>query len=296
MSRRTLPARRLAVAALAPLALTTLVACGGDDAESTASDTAAETESDAPAEDGEEGEAEPVEAAAGEEIETSEFMDVFESAFDDATTVHMTMDMKTSVGDMTGEGDADYSATPPAMDLTISGGMMPGEGIKAVMVDGIMYMQIPGMGADETYFELDLSDPNNPLGSGLTSQLDPKAMFEQFEDSVTSVTYEGEQDVDGDTADAYAVTVDAAAVLESQGMGEGEALPPGLDVPEQFTYNVYFADEKFRRMEIAMGETLGEVTLDFTDWGKDVSIEAPPADQVQEFPDLGAMMPTAGAA
>jgi hypothetical protein len=291
MSRRTLPARRLAVAALAPLALTTLAACGGDDAESTASDTAGSETSETPAADeGEATEAEPVDAAAGDEIDPSEFMDVFESAFEDATTVHMTMDMNTAVGAMTGEGDADYSTTPPSVDLTMSGGMLPGD-IEAVMVDGVMYMTIPGMGADGQYFKLDLSDPNNPLGSGLTSQLDPKAMFEQFEDSLSSVTYDGEQDVDGDTADAYTVTVDAATVLE----GQGQTLAPGMDVPEEFTYTVYFADDQFRRMEIAMGESMGDVTLDFTDWGKDVSIEAPPADQVTDFPDLGSLVPSAGA-
>jgi len=290
MSRRLLPARRLAAAAVLPLALTTLVACGGDDAESTASDTAGSETSETPAAEEDESEAEPVDAAAGDEIEPAEFMDVFESAFEDATTVHMTMDMKTAAGDMTGEGDADYSATPADMTLTMSGGMMPGE-IVTTMVGGVMYMQIPGMSADGQYFKIDLNDPNNPLGSGLTSQLDPKAMFEQFEDSLTSVTYDGEQDVDGDTADAYSVTVDANAVLE----GQGQTMPPGVDMPDDFTYTVYFADDKFRRMEIAMGESLGEVTMDFTDWGKDVSIEAPPADQVTDFPDLGAMMPSAGA-
>lgn len=277
MSRRTLPVRRLAAAALAPLALTTLAACGGDD-ESAAKDPAGSASS-APLDDSAATEAGVVE---GDEIETDAFMKVLEGAFENATTAHLTMDMSTVAGSMKGEGDADYSKTPVEMTLSMSGAMMPGKGIEAVLVDGVMYMQIPGMSADGSYFKLDLNDPDNPLGSGFTAQLDPKAMFEQFEDGLSSVVYQGEQDVDGDSAEAYVVTVDAAAVMEAQ----GQSMPPGVDLPEEFSYTVYIADDLFRRMEIKMGETLGEVTMDFTDWGKEVTIEAPPSDQVTDFPDM----------
>jgi hypothetical protein len=282
MSRRTLPARRLAVAALAPLALTTLVACG-DDGGSAAKEPSSSTpaSTDEGADDGTD--AAPA-VAEGEEIEPDAFMKVFEGAFEDATTVHMTMDMSTAAGEMTGEGDADYTQNPVDMQLTMSGGMMPGSGIEAVMVDGVMYMKIPGMGADEKYFKLDLNDPDNPLGQSFTTQLDPKAMFEQFEDGLTSVTYQGEQDVDGESADAYEVNVDAAEVLKAQ----GQEVPEGVDLPDEFSYTVYFADDLFRRMEMDMGSTLGSVTMDFTDWGKDVTIEAPPASQVTDFPGMTA--------
>jgi hypothetical protein len=295
MSRRTLPVRRLAVAALVPLALTTLAACS-DGEDSTVTDTAGASTStsseasESPASESPASESDEVEVAEGEEIDPAAFMDVFEAAFTDASAVHLTMDMTTAVGDISAEGDADYSATPPSVQMTMAGGML-GEGIDVVMIDGVMYMQIPGMGAEGQYYKLDLNDPNNPLGSSFTAQLDPKAMFEQFEDSLDSVVYNGEQDVDGDTADAYTVTVDAAAVFE----GQGQTVPPGVDLPDAFTYQVYFADDLFRRMEIDMGDTLGQVTMDLTDWGKDVSIEAPPADLVTDFPDLGSLVPSAGA-
>ncbi len=32
------------------------------------------------------------------------------------------------------------------------------------------------------------------------------------------------------------------------------------------------------------------------DWGEDVTIEAPPADQIAEMPDLGSLMPQAPSA
>src|SRR5690349_6325948 len=115
MSRRTLPARRLAVAALAPLALTTLVACG-DDGGSAAKEPSSSTpaSTDEGADDGTD--AAPA-VAEGEEIEPDAFLKVFEGAFEDATTVHMTMDMSTAAGETTGEGDADYTQNPVDMQL-----------------------------------------------------------------------------------------------------------------------------------------------------------------------------------
>ncbi len=211
-------------------------------------------------------------------------MKVFEGAFEDATTVHMTMDMSTAAGEMKGEGDADYIEDPgrhAADDERRDDAGLRHRGRHGRWRD---VHEDPGMGADEKYFKLDLNDPDNPLGQSFTTQLDPKAMVEQFEDGLTSVTYQGEQDVDGESADAYEVNVDAAEVLKAQ----GQELPEGVDLPEEFSYTVYFADDLFRRMEMDMGSTLGSVTMDFTDWGKDVSIEAPPASQVTDFPGMTA--------
>lgn len=285
MSRRTLPVRRLAVAALAPLALTALVACGSDE-DSTAADTSASTTPDA--DSSEEPEPAGDDVAEGEEIEPAAFMDTFEAAFADATTVHMTMEIGSAMGAISAEGDADYTVSPPNMSLKMAGEAMQGQEMEMVLVDGVMYMQIPTLG--EKFLKLDLSDPNNPLGSAFTDQIDPKAMFEGFGDSLEKVVYNGEEEIGGDTTDSYTVTVDGAAVLESQ----GQTMPPGTEMPDKIEYVVYFTDDGlYRRMEMDMGAALGDVTMDFTDWGTDVSIEAPPSDQVTDFPS--AMMPSAGA-
>ncbi|WP_182526549.1 LppX_LprAFG lipoprotein [Nocardioides dongkuii] len=287
MSRRTLPARltarRLAVAAVAPLALGTLVACGGDDGGTTAKEPAA---SSSPSEESSESaDAEPTEdtaVAAGEEIEPEEFMDIFEAAFDEATTAHVTMDMSSAAGSIEAEGDADYTTTPPDMTLEMGGAALQGQTMDMRLVDGVMYMKMPAMG--EKFVKLDLNDPNNPLGPGLTNQLDPRGMFDSFGDSLDEVVYQGEEDVDGETTDAYAVTVDAETVLKSQ----GQEIPPGIEIPEQITYVMNFdEDGRYRRMVVEMGEALGDVTMDFTDWGADVTIEAPPKNQVTDFPGGG---------
>lgn len=293
MSRRTLPVRRLAVAALAPLALTTLAACSDGDpgtaVDETSSSTSSDPTQDAPTEEAPT-EAAPTEesVAAGESIEPAAFMQTFEGAFAQATTAHMTMTFASAMGDMTAEGDADYSKTPPDMSMTMGGAALQDQEMQMVMVDGVMYMKMPAMG--EKWQKIDLNDPSNPFGSMMSGQMDPKAMFESFGDSLGDVTYEGETDIDGDAVKEYSVTVDTAAILESQGLGD---LPQSGDTPKQMTYSMFFTDDGlFRRMAIDMGETMGQMTMDLTDWGSDVTIEAPPAGEVTEF-DMGAMVPSA---
>ncbi|MEI5674858.1 MULTISPECIES: hypothetical protein [unclassified Nocardioides] len=298
MSRRTLPARRLAAAAVLPLALTTLAACSdGDPGPGVVSDSAGVSTPDLPDESADAPEVpelgEPADdvvdgAAEGDEIEPAEFVKLFEDAFAGGTS-RMSMAMSLATGEMSAEGVADYSTNPAEMALTMKGAGMPAAGVEMRIVDGAMFMKIPGMGADDKFFTIDLSDPDNPLGQSLTGQLDPKAMFESFGEALESVVYEGEEDVDGDAADAYAVTVDAAKVLESQGLPSGA---PGTEsMAPTITYRMLFAtdDGSFRRMSVDLGESLGSVTMDFSDWGQDVDIEAPPADQVTEFPGAGGL-------
>lgn len=295
MSRRPLPVRRLAAAAVLPLALTTLAACGSD-GDSTAEDTSSASEGfsdpsseESPGEEApDEGTGEDAEAPAeGGEVESAAFTDRLEAAFDEATTTHMTMEMDGAMGALSAEGDGDYSTTPPSMTMTMSGAAFQGEDVQVIMADGVMYMKMAAMGPG--WMRMSADDPTNPFGS-VTGQLDPRAMLEGLGESITSVD-EGEQEIDGEQVDAYTVTVDSAALFEKQ----GQAIPEGVGVPETMEYVVSFTDDGLlRRMELAMGETLGTMTMDFTDWGKDVTIEAPPADQVTDF-DPGALMGGAAA-
>ena len=267
--------RRLAAAVL-PLALS-ISACGGG------SDSADDSSSDSSQSSGETSEAASDEPAAGDEVETEEFMQVFEAAFEDATTARVTMTMDNAAGDMTGEGDADYTVSPPEMSMTMSGAALQGQQMETRMVDGVVYMK--GQMLGPKWMSIDLNDPNNPLGPAFTKQLDPRAMFEGFGDGVQKVVYEGEEDGEGDTSDHYAVTVDSDAVFEAA----GQPVPKGVEVPEAITYDMYFDEEgRYRRMLAEMGGQLGSVQIDMTDWGKEVAIQAPPAAEVTDFPGSSA--------
>lgn len=275
---RTPHRRRLALAgAVLPFALASLVACGSDD---TATD--AGSESSASAEPSESASEEPDAPAAGEAVDPADFVAEYKAAFDQASTAHMTMESGGAAG-FSAEGDIDYSTTPPSMVMTMSGAMA-GQDLDMRLVDGAFYMSIPGGGG--TFYSFDLDDPNNPLGSDFTRQLDPATAFDSFQDAITSVTLVGEEDVDGEQMRHFALVVDGTKVAG----GMASDAPSDL-LPKALAYDVWLDGEGlFRKMESDLGQA-GQLTMNIDDWGKDVSIEAPPADKVTTMPGMPEMSP-----
>lgn len=272
---------RLATIALTvPLGLAALTACGGDDAAEDAapagSSAGAEEEADAEAE----GDADEVSVAAGEEISAEEFTDLMVSAFDEATTADITMEMTAGGQEIEAVGQADYRTQPPSTRMEMSGMGGMGE-TTMVMVDNVIYMRIAQM--DDKFIKLDLDDPANPMGDTFTNQLDPRAQAEIMEAGLVSATYVGEEEVGGEELDRYTAVVDSEAMFEQMELDPAAA---GA-LPEEVTYDLWFDDEgRFAQMVVDMGATAGEVVMRFENWGTDVDIEAPPASQVT---DMGAM-------
>ena len=98
------------------------------------------------------------------------------------------------------------------------------ETIGMLLVDGIMYIQSSQAGGK--YIKYDLSDPSNPLGSGLADQLDPAGSIETFTKALSSVTSSGAEDVDGRTLDRYVLTVDTTQLggqTDTTGAAGGDA-------------------------------------------------------------------------
>lgn len=265
--------RRAVAAAVLPLALGSLSACGSDDdakAEdsSSSSRAAAGSSADTPSE--------------GETVDPADFVDRFQSGFENTTTAHETMSMTMgSNGSMTGEGDLDYTGDSPAMDMTMSSDMAGGD-VQVILVDGVFYLKAAGMGGDK-YLKMDLNDPNSPFGS-LGSQLDPQQALKSFGEGVKTVTYVGE---DGGE-DQYTVTVDTAKMLDS--MGQDAADAAGAGMPDEISYDVWLdGEDRVTQMTIELGK-MGTMEMEISDFGKDVSIEAPPADQVTEMPSMDGSM------
>lgn len=264
---------RLAVAALTlPLGLAALSACSGEDTEPTSAE--GETASSSPAAPAE------VDPDAGEEVSAEEFGALMIAAFDRATTATLTMEMTAGGQDIEVTGEADYTTDPMSMSMDMSG--MGGVGdMQMVMVDNVMYIKL--LARSEKFIKVDLDDPANPVGDSFTGQLDPRAQAEVIQEGLVSATYVGEEEVDGVALDHYSAVVDSSAVLDQ--LDAGPAAAGAL--PEEITYDLWFdADGFYRQMSVDMGAAAGEVLIRFDDWGTDVDIEAPPADEVT---DMGAM-------
>ena len=218
-----LSVRRVLATAAATATILALAGCGSDDGKAAEKSSSTLSAS---------GSASPAGAGSGEEMSADEFAGLLQDALDKATTTHVTMDLG-AIG--SGEGDADYTKSPPELAMKMTMDALGG-GIELRLVDGSMYMKSSTFG--DKWIALSLDDPNNPLGE-LGSQLDVKKQIEVFADSVTSATYNGAEDVDGESLDHYTATIDTTKLLQnlpSEAAGQAERArvdEPGLVVRQR---------------------------------------------------------------
>ena len=282
-----MPLRRT-VAALAagPLLLVGVAACGnnsGSDAK--ASDPAGQSSNGSTG------------LTAGQQVAPADFVKTVSAGLEKSTTAHMTMTIDAgATGKMTAQGDIDYTSKPPAMQMTMalptgaSGGAASGQ-LDMRLVNGIIYMSM-GQLTQGKYWKIDPSDPNGPfaaMGMGqLMDQMDPAKAFQNMKNAITKAVYVGSDN----GMDHYRLTVDMKKAIES--MGTKLPAEAQSQLPDSVTYDVWLDDQgRFSKMsmdKLPMGGTSGSMEMTLTDWGKDVSIQAPPADQITKMPNFGSMM------
>ena len=262
MSRPAL-VRRAVAAAVLPLALTSLNGCGSHDGakaqDSAGSPSSMPTVQDAP--------------EAGATVAPADFVDRFRGAFAMITTAHTTMQTQVMGGTLNGEGDVDYSQAKPAASMVMSGQMLGSGKLEVRLVDNTMYLNL-GQVTQGKFVKLDLSDPNNPMGASFAESMDPSRAMDALESALQKVTYVGEDS----HGQHYRATVETAAMLKNM----GENVPGGASLPKTMTYDAWFDDQgRFTHMEMDMG-TLGTTEMTLSDFGTDVTVEAPPASQITE--------------
>ena len=274
--KRTPTWRRTAVAAVLSLALGGMAACGGDESAEDTSSASAQLEEQADDETGQDDDLE-----AGEPVPEDDFVALVTAAFEDATSASMTMTTETSGMSISADGVLDYTAKTPAMRMTMRSEEMCDDPIEMIMVDHVLYTQVPDLGGK--YLSMDLDEPGNPLGPMMTDSMDPSKQAEMMRAGLESVTFVGEEDVDGESMERYSATLDPSAALE--GMQGMQGVPRSM-MPEQMQSDTWFDDDgRVRRMVIEMGE-LGSTEMRMDDWGADVDIEAPPPGQVTTMDDM----------
>ena len=273
----TVTVRRTLAATAATAALLALAACGGDDsgkaADKPAASSASPSASGTPTPADETTNA----TASGEAMTGADFAALLKTALDNATTAHLTMDLG---GLGTGEGDADYTTTPPNLAMRMSMQALGGD-VEVRMVDGTLYLKGPMFG--DQWVSMPLDDPNSPLGS-LGSQLDPTAQFAAFAGAVTEASHNGPEDVDGETLEHYTATVDTAKLTQQlpEAMGAQGSLP--ATIQQEWWFD---GEGRIRKFSSDFGGVAGRVELSMSDWGSKVEIDAPPSDQVTTMPGMG---------
>jgi predicted small lipoprotein YifL len=177
---------------------------------------------------------------------------------------------------------------------------LPGDGpaeVEVRLVEGVIYQRVPGLGAelgsDATWIAFDLASLRDQFAGqfdALVEQAeagDPVAAFGALRDA-TSVTERGREEVNGVQATRYEVLVDRAALLEQEGLSESD-LGPLDGLADELPVLVWIDDDGLLRRvttEVTTEEFGSTTTFDVLEYGVDVDVEAPPADDTVSFRDL----------
>lgn len=147
----------------------------------------------------------------------------------------------------------------------------PAGTVVAILIGNDLYARkTPGRTGNK-WVKVQASDANLASVTGGIGKGDPAAIVSSLTKGMTSFKYIGATEIDGRPVEQYQMTLTAAAIGQSVGSADLGANTP-------VTESVYLnEDNTLRRLVVTT--PLGDVTVDFTDWGKPLGITAPaPAD------------------
>jgi hypothetical protein len=276
---RTLTIRKAAVAAVLPLALGSLAACGSTDSSVTAADPAAPRTSPTADTSKSSGSSD----AKGQTVDHAKFLAMVKAGALKLTTAKFTMRMDASGQLISSEGALDMTGDSPAMKLSMD---LTGMGTPTdmILLDGTMYIAMPS--GNGTYMKMDLSDPNGPLGSmgDTLGGIDPKSLMDQRSPDVfKKVVYRGPQTSGVQQLKHYSVTIDTTAVPMLKRMPSSST----ASLPKVMTYDLWLDEQgRMSRFKMLMKKVLS-MTMTYSDFGAPVDIKAPDASRVTSMPSTG---------
>lgn len=194
----------------------------------------------------------------------------------------------------TGDGEMTITTEAPGMELSL----------EERVVDGVVYVNlsdIPGFGGG--WISLDVSEAfgTDGLGNSVGAQPSPTEQLDQLR-AAGDVEEVGTEEVRGEEVVHYTANLDFRKLLDEGVDALGETL--GADQVDFFTQlldevggdatvDVWINDDGLpvrytttSSLDIDGQTVEGNITIDFFDFGIDVSPEAPPADEVMSFDDV----------
>jgi hypothetical protein len=277
---QTLTVRKAALAALVPLTLGSLTACGSGDSSSSAGGQPGTPTGSSTHSTGDQGST----TIAGSTVSSVDFVKLMQSAAAKLTTVKVQMTGATSGQSYMMKGAMDLTGKKPAMDMTMSMASSGLSGIEMRLVDGTIYLSLGSM-TQGKFVKFDLNDPNNPLGSLSSSlnQLDPAQMMGQLSpDAFRHVTYVG-SDASGRHYHATLITSKAPQL-------KGLPSSATADLPKTASYDTWLDSQgRFSKFVVTVPKVM-KMTADYTDYGSAVHISAPPSSQITKIPGSNASL------
>ena len=289
--RATTLARRLGTTALVVSLGLGVASCSDDgssgDASSSTADDSTDDGTDEPADDTSE---EPTDEseAAGEaslaELSVDDFYPSVMAAMREAETFRFETTSDAGAQQQTMSGQARYSDDGMEMKASSTGA----QAMELILLGHAMYMKSPGLGTGDKWVKIDLSDPDSLFGM-IGKATDPEVMFKAMA-TPKKLELIGTEDVDGVATNHYRITMDPAQYLDAM------EFPAAMEdmLPDELVTEMWVDGDSLPRkfaqtIEVpAMGggaPTTSSTQGTYTDFGADVQIGAPPADQVTEnFP------------
>ncbi|MEV4481439.1 hypothetical protein [Micromonospora coxensis] len=162
------------------------------------------------------------------------------------------------------------------------------------MIGPVFFVEVPaedraGMGG-KRWMKLDLTAAGEQAGMNLTKQFEDVDPTKQVKTLLATegVTVVGEETVTGVRTVHYTVTAPVAAHLKHldakmRSAAEQQFAKQGV---KEIKIDLW-VDEQYRprRVSMVMGK-MGDITIDYTDYGKPVNIETPPAAETADFAEM----------
>ncbi|KQV71501.1 hypothetical protein ASC64_05690 [Nocardioides sp. Root122] len=280
--RVTSLARRLGSAALVLSVGVGLAACSSDDSsDSGSSSSATDSGADDSSDDGSDDVTETEDAAALTELDGAGFYPAVMEAMREAETFNFQTVSESAGQSQTMEGQARFADGGMEMKASSTGA----QPMELILLDKAMYLKSPDLGTGDKWLKVDLSDPNSLFGM-IGKATDPEVMFKAME-APKKLELVGTEEVDGVETNHYRITLDPAKYIAAMDFPSGMAdmMPKELvtemwvdgdDLPRKFSQTL--------EVPSAAGGKPTSTTSEgtYSDFGTDVEIEAPPADEVTE--------------
>ena len=279
-------ARRLGATALVLTLGAALSSCSDDsnaDPSSSAGDESTHAATDDATEDTADEESEAPAETSLAELSADDFYPSVMAAMRDAETFTFQTVSDSAGQSQTMTGEARYSDAGMEMKASSTGA----QAMELILLGKAMYMKSAQFGTGDKWFKIDLSDPDSLFGM-IGKVTDPEVMFKAME-SPKKLELVGSEDVDGVETNHYRITMDPTQYLKAMNFPAAMAdmLPKEL-VTEMWVDADNLPRKFAQTIEVpgASGAGTSSTTEGtYTDYGTDVEIEAPPADQVTEnFP------------
>jgi hypothetical protein len=220
-----------------------------------------------------------------------------------ADTVHLKLVMSidtatTGSQQVTGTGGVDFGKKAASIDMQVLGMDM-----QVVTADNTVYLHSAVLGND--WYSINAADSGMGGAGSLFANgfVDPSQQFALLKDAATDVTEIGTEQVNGESTTHYKATLDVAKAAAEEGANSSQIQQLEKAGISTLPVDVWVDGAgRVARLSLAYnGKTGGEgllaggklsVTVDYTDYGKPVDVQIPPANQVKDLSEsaLGSMV------